>query len=287
MTTLNTSLVIDNTNGENLFFSDISTDEVFADTEQIRLLNGVWSQQQNPETLVAGDELIQWKQYRKTGGITPTVYDDKTIAIGDTFIPFIAGLEVLAGDTFETTGFYSAYIAPADYLPTSSFNILPLSSSYFGYTDSIYPSDVYSQQYEVYGVTSPDPLTDVVEDTQYIVYGTTGTAVADGNTYRIGEVFIAQADGSVTFTGDATLKILVASVYNNYTFIWPLEYRYLQLVLATDFAGYPNSTSIEIINILMQALIYANYQQWVSMSWSVTTIDWIEEQLNILKNANS
>jgi hypothetical protein len=283
---LNFSIEVDNSNGSFLFFRDTTTDYGingninYSDVKAIRMVMTNWMAQQNPLSLVAGDSLDQYRQYVKTN-IGSSVYDNKTLTLASYFIPFISGLSVLSGDTFETTGAYSTYIDPSSYLPTSSFNVFVIPVSYFGLTETVFPNMVYGIQYEIYVDTDPDPLTNVVDEKQYIVHGTTGTAIWNGNTYRIGEVFIATDSGAVSFTGDATLKVLEASVNNYFAIVWDIQNR-LYVYKATQTCKGCND-DITIIQDEIETFLFSNYTQWESISDAMATIAWCEERLTILE----
>jgi len=268
--TLNYNLPIDNSNGEAVFFSDITLDygiggnPTYADIQQCRFLCGNYPNTVITTSLSVGHALEKYRQYRliRGGG---QVYDNKTINAGDTYIPFTDNETVQLGDVFETTGYFSKYVAPATYLPTVSMNVFIMDTSYWGYSTAVFPSAVQPLQYEVYVTTSPDPLTNVTTDYQYIVTGTgSDTVIYNGNTYRVGEVFIASDNGVVTFTGTANLKILAASVFNYWIWIWELLKRYDEVVLSQENCGCSDNPALCQIWVLFFAMQNASFRHWVS-----------------------
>lgn len=281
---------MDDTYGKTLFFSDISANYGvggninYSDVKCIRLMCSTYLGTQFPTSIASPDEFEQWVQYIKTD-INTQVYDNKSVGLADLFLPFIAGISVQYPGTFDTTGVVSKYISPAQYLPASNHNILNLDTSYWGIPEEIFPNLVYGLQYEIYQDTTPNPLTTVTDQKQYIVYGTTGTATWNGNTYRIGEVFIASNNGAVTFTGDATIKILSASKNKYYVFIWGLEKRLWELFLANNCGCDAQfAANIDMINLEMQGLDWTNLNNWVSATKATDTINWINDRLTILEN---
>lgn len=278
---------IDNSTGAYLFFRDTTPDYGvngninYSDVRAVRMVMTNWTGQQNPVTLTQGDALEQYRRYIKTS-ITTSVYDNKTLTLSSFFIPFIDGLTVLSGDTFETTGAFSTYISSSTYLPTSSFNVFPIPLSYWGITDrTTFEDMVYGLQYEIYVDTDPVTLTNVVNEKQYIVYGTTGTAVWNGNTYRIGEVFIASDNGAISFTGDAVVKVLEASVNNYFAVTYDIEKR-LAIYVADNRCACENPKISEMYAQL-EALKDSNYSQWESITNAMVTIADLQQTMTIIE----
>lgn len=284
---LNFSHEVDNSTGQYLFFRDITPDYGingninYSDVKAVRMMMTTWSGIQNPTSLSEGDELNQYERYIKTS-ITTSVYDNKTLTLSSYFIPFIEGITVLSGDTFENTGSYSNYISPSTYLPTISFNVLSIPVSYWGITDKYtFDNMVYGLQYEIYVDTNPETLTNVTNEKQYIVSGTTGTAVYNGNTYRIGEVFIASDNGSVSFTGDAVVKVLEASVNKYFAIIWDIQNR-IATYVADNSCACENPKVNELYSNI-DSLLWSNYSQWESINNAMSTIASMERELTILE----
>lgn len=278
---------VDNSTGAYLFFKDTTPDYgvggniTYSDVRAVRMVMTNWTGQQNPTTLIEGDALEQYREYIKTS-ITTSVYDNKTITLSQFFIPFIDGLTVLAGDTFETTGAFSTYINPTEYLPTNTFNVFPIPLSYWGITDrTTFEDMVYGLQYEIYVDTDPVTLANVVNEKQYIVYGTTGTAIWNGNTYRIGEVFIASDNGAISFTGDAVVKVLEASVNNYFAITYDIENR-VAIYVADNRCACENPKIWEIYAQL-KSLKVSNYSQWESITKAMVTIAELQQTMTILE----
>lgn len=289
---LNYDLSQDLSNGQTAFFKDITVDYgvggniSYSGVKAVRLLFFTFENRQNPTSLANPDSLVQYQQYIKTS-VTTSVYDLKTLGLADFFIPFISGLTVLTGDTFNTTGIFSQYISPATYLPTNAHNILNLTPAYWGLTDTVFPDTIYGLQYEIYQDTSPSVLSNVTSGKQYVVVGTTGTCGYNGNTYRIGEVFIASSNGGVTFTGDANLKILTTSINKYYTFLFNIEWR-LNLLVLNKQCSCDKFFSDKICHIQLEidALKGANYANWTSAVKALQTIVWLQDMLTQLEADN-
>ncbi len=284
---LNFDLQIDNFDGQTLFFKDTTTNYGvgsninYSDIKAVRFLASTYDGLQNPSSLKAGDTLNQYQQYIKTSVATST-YDGKSITLGDYFIPFVSGLTVLVGDTFDTTGVTTFF--PPNYLPTNAQNILNIFTSWYGISDSVFDNTVYGLQYEIYIDTNPDPISAVTANKQYIVTGTVGVVTYNGNTYRIGEVFIASDSGAITFGGDTNVKVLIASVNKYFTFIWPLKTRLFQLIVNKDCACdmYFNKTYDQIM-LDIYGLDNANYANWTSAAHALTIINRVNDKINLLE----
>lgn len=292
---LNYLSTLDVSTGETVFFSDTTVgygtggNIGYSDVKQVRLVCGNYKSETFPVNVSVGDTLYQWVQYQKTS-LLPSTYDDVIVNSGDFYIPFIQGITVLSGDTFIAAGFASKYIPPATYLPTSSHNILNLDPSYWqlGYNEvplTVFDSQVFSLQYEIYQDTTPNPLITVVIDKQYIVTGNTGVCTYNGSDYKIGMVFIAADNGVVTFTGDSTLKVLYASAFNYWTWVWDLNKRLLLVGLNQENCGCRDNPVICQIRDTFYVFEWSSYLQWVSVSKNMANIDWINQQLLILERA--
>lgn len=218
------TFLVDNSDGETAFFTDTSTDWDYSLVAMVRLYLGNFTDDQNQTTLVEDDELEQYHEYVKTS-LVASVYDNKIIQVGQRYIPFVTGLVVLPGDTFTKTGRYSQPVFPADYLPTENHNVLTRTPQDFGFgaDTTIFPGYLYYCQYEVYGITSPNPVVTPVHGVTYIVYGASGTAIYNGSTYRLGEIFIGDTSGTVSFTGAATLKVMFDARFHYFPMIYQLE----------------------------------------------------------------
>lgn len=163
---------------------------------------------------------------------------------------------------------------------------LVLSTEDFGIDETVFPSTVYNVQYEVYGMTTPTTLTNVVLDTQYIVYGD-GTCLYNGNTYSTGEVFIATDNGAVSFTGSAKLGELMASRHKYYTLVWSLKQRLYTIIHESlGTCSCELSELLDKIQSELDSLEWANYTQQISVSKAQKTINWIEEKLTEIENGS-
>lgn len=213
--------VTPNYGGSNIDYSDVLA---------VRLYFGIYINEVSPTTLTADALMDQWREYQKTS-LAPSSYDNITIQLGESYIPFIPNLTVLTGDVFVTTGRWSQYISPATYLPTVNRNVLTLTPADLGITTPlVFPDGVYSLTYEVYTVTDPDPIVNLVANTQYMVYGN-GTCTYDGNIYTTGEVFISANTAAVSFTGGAALVVLNSIDFRYFTFTFNIEASLVTLIL--------------------------------------------------------
>jgi hypothetical protein len=283
--TLEFQLTLNNLNGQEIAFVDTTNNYGganigYSDVKAVRFLFQNYLVTSVVETLVVGDTLKQYFEYLKVAG-SPTVYNSKTISSGSIYIPF-SDQTVNAGDEWETLGVYSPLIT--SYLPTVNRVPFVLSPADWGISETVYPDTIYGLQYEIYKDTTPSTLTNVTNEVQYMVVGS-GTCVYNGNTYYEGEVFIAETNGSVSFTGSANLKQLVASRQKYYTFIWELKQRFYSIVQdKLDSCDCDLLTRMGEIHIDISALDWANDTQRISISTSQQTIFGISDRLTQLEN---
>jgi hypothetical protein len=99
---LDFTLTQDNSNGETLVFTDVSTDIDYSEVVAVRFQFG--NNLEVANELSTGD-LSQYRKYIKTVG-SPSVYDNKTQSVGSIYIPFI-NVAINSGDTWEYLGIYS------------------------------------------------------------------------------------------------------------------------------------------------------------------------------------
>lgn len=264
------TLELNKSNGESLSFLDETS--VYANVKGTRFIF-----QKNittvGEDVVAGGTLEAFKKYIKTSG-TAKVYDAKTIGVGGIYIPR-ADTIVLSGDSFE---YLNATVKPLGYLP--SLTLLTIVPSDLLLDDVIFPNDVYALQYETYVDTSPSTLSNLVDETQYMVVGS-GTCVYNGNTYYQNEMFIATDNSAVSFTGSANLKVLLESRNKFFTFNWLLTQSFYQLVLyRLGLNCCEDNEIIKKIQSKLLALEWTNYTQEISITKSLQTMNWVEDKIN-------
>lgn len=133
---------------------------------------------------ISSGALTQYKEYIKTAGTIKT-YNNKLIGVGSIFTPFIAGITVQSGDTFEETGYYYAPIGT--WRPSVTTPIYLTSENLgLGINDTIIDT-ILPIEYKVFGAILADPTT--VVGTEYLVQ--TNSSEYEGNIYRAGETFIA------------------------------------------------------------------------------------------------
>jgi hypothetical protein len=199
----------------------------YAQVGGVRLLIGNYLAMQ-AESIIAEDaEFIQYTQYIKTAG-ADQVYDNKTIGIGDYFIPQIADITVIAGDEFQITGFYNPLISPSRWLPTAAGTPLYLDGNDLGYnTTGVIPDLILTIQYEVYGILATTTFT-TTSGVQYLVVD--GIVSYLGNEYRQGEVFMATDASSVTLvSGTFGVSPYNSGSLDNFQTIYNIEQSLTEL----------------------------------------------------------
>lgn len=278
---------IDNsTNGQVANFTDISTDVDYSLIKAIRLYWGNFTDDQNVTTLQGSGVMDQWREYESLT-VTPFIYDNKAVSLTSRFIPFISGINVLTGSIMQTTGRYSKYIAPADYLPTADHNVLTRVPGDMGISETTFPDRVYYAAYEAYSDTSPLTLTSVTINKQYIVYGgSTGRATIGTNIYRTGEVFIASGNDAVTFANGAVLKIFTATRFQYFLLIYNITKRLSELIAQTVLV--PNAAITYEANTMRNQLWsqeIANIQNETSASLANQIIIDIQNKLTIINQS--
>jgi len=220
--------VVQNTvDGKSAYFVDTTTDygtggnPTYSDIKCIRLLIGNYNNLINQQTLLAAAEMEQYVEYQSLT-LTGYTYDNKLVAFGQPFIPFITGIAVASGSQMQETGQYSQLILPATYLPTANYTpyVLTPANTNIPEINDVFNDGVNWATYETYVDNSPSTPSNVVDGTQYQVFGTGATAVYNGNTYRQGEVFIASDSGAISFTGGGTVKKLSGIRFSYFCFVY-------------------------------------------------------------------
>ena len=175
-----------------------------------------------PSALGVGAALVRYTQYIKTSGASQT-YDGKIVTVGNYFVPHVTGLVVVAGDTFETTGYYNPLITPSRWLPTALGTPLYLSTQDLGYTTlGVIPDSILTLQYEVYGVVNTTAFTTTL-GVKYLVTGT-GIVSYLGSNYRQGEVFTASGASTVgVVSGTFGVAPYNSGAISNFQTIYNLE----------------------------------------------------------------
>jgi len=211
----------------------------------------------------SGETLSQYHKYIKTKGAAQ-IYDGKTIASGDVFIPPISGLTIISGDEFTDTGYYVPYISPSVFLPTNNTTQLFLDTEELGVpTYDTVPDGIWDVSYEIYGQPTSTPFT-TVEGVQYIVYGS-GTATFNGNTYRVGEVFVGDGTNTVT----ATASVAEVQSVSEKVFVTTFDLRSQLYGLQIKALGVNNcgcDTQVEFLKIysLLDMIDYEVFTNAVS-----------------------
>ena len=238
----------------------------YADVEMVRLKIGNYPAISAETELKSGAPLVQYYEYLKTTG-TPKVYDNKTIGIGDFFIPHVAGLTVQSGDEFVASGLYSAPILPATYLPASSNPILYLNSVQLGQagTADVINDNLINLNYEVYDSLQIGGTATV--DATYMAYSSTATY--GGNTYRLGETFTAGAATAIT----GTVVKLASSVSQDFVLTYNIDKSINELVIrakSSDCQCYD-----EIIEGVLKCRLLIDGLKWQAKS---NTLSWLKGQ---------
>jgi hypothetical protein len=140
---------------------------------------------------ISSGALTQYKEYIKTAGTIKT-YDNKLIGVGSIFTPFIAGITVQSGDTFEETGYY--YTPIGTWRPSVTTPIYLTSENLgLGINNTIIDT-ILPIEYKVFGASVGDPLT--VVGMEYLVQS--DGATYENDTYRAGETFTAYSVASAS-----------------------------------------------------------------------------------------
>lgn len=239
----------------------------YADVEMVRLKIANYPALTAEPVIPSGAPLGQYYEYLKISG-TPQVYDNKTISIGDFFIPHVAGLTVLSGDEFIATGFYSAPILPATYLPASTTPILYLNSiqlGQFSATPQVINDNLINLNYEVYDSLQIGGTATI--DATYMAYSSTVTY--GGSTYRLGETFTAGAATAIT----GTVVKLASSVSQDFVLTYNIDKSINELVIRAksgDCQCYD-----EIIEGVLKCRLLIDGLKWQAKS---NTLSWLKGQ---------
>jgi len=102
---LDFSLVLDNSNGENVILTDTSTDISYSSIVAVRFQFG---NNLEPQQELSTGDLEQYRKYVKTLG-SASIYDNKTESVGSIYIPFI-DVPINSGDTWEYLQIYSPFV---------------------------------------------------------------------------------------------------------------------------------------------------------------------------------
>jgi hypothetical protein len=193
----------------------------YAQIGAVRLLIGNYPELSSASVIGEGTTFIQYKQYIKTKGSDKT-YDNKTIGVGNYFIPQIANILVQDGDEFEVTGYYNPLITPSRWKPTAAGTPLYLNGNDMGYaTTGVLPDNILSIIYEVYGVLASSTFT-TTSGVKYLVVS--GIVSYKSNQYRQGEVFQATDASSVTLvSGTFGVSPYNSGTVSNFQTVYNIE----------------------------------------------------------------
>ena len=193
----------------------------YAQIGAVRLLIGNYVELAAQSVIGENAKFTQYKQYIKTKGSDKT-YDNKTIGVGNYFIPQIADIVVQEGDEFEVTGYYNPLITPSRWLPTAGGTPLYLNGNELGLgTLGVIPDTIFSITYEVYGVLVTSTFT-TTSGVKYLVVS--GIVSYKSNQYRQGEVFQATDASSVTLvSGTFGVSPYNSGTVSNFQTVYNLE----------------------------------------------------------------
>ena len=251
----------------------------------VRLEIGNYNDISAQKTVESGGTLTLYRKYLKTKG-TAQVYDNKTIVSGDIFIPLVSGLTVALEDEFIDLGYYVPYINPSVFLPTNNTTQLFLDTEELGLVDyAEIPDYIWDVVYEVYGQSIATPFT-AEEGVQYIVHGS-GTATFNGNTYRVGEVFVGDGSSSVTATANvsalecATEKVYVTT-FNLRAQLYELQIK--SLGISGDCGGCNVQEEITKVYTLLDTIDYQVFTNAVSFEACKNLLTEASTRLTTLNN---
>ena len=245
-----------------------------------RLLIGNYTDILAQSGKIAGDSLVQYRQYVKTGGLSQT-YDNKTISVGSYFIPYISGLTVASGDTFTDTG---VYVSLQSFLPTQVQDTLTITNLGLGSDNTVVPDVLWDVQYEVYGLSVSAPFASVA-GRKYMVYNT-GTASFASQTYRVGEVIIGDGTHQISVSGGALVSALESSSERTFITTYNLEYGVCQasIKVQTNNCICDSDMAIAKIYNLLDALYFSQWSNNVSYSKATDIISAATITLNTLNS---
>lgn len=258
----------------------------YAAIKCVRFLWGNYNIQKEEQVFANGETLEQWHEYQSLT-LTGYTYDNKTIPLYGKFIPFISGITVLSGSEMQATGQYSQLVLPATYLPTANFTPYIMTPSNVGVEEieNRFPDGVYWLTYETYIDNSPLTPTNVVDGKQYMVFGNGATATYNGNTYRQGEVFIANNNGAITFTGGGTVKVLSGIDFQYFSFVYSCLKRLAELQVYLQANCICNENLQYQINSMynkLRGVEFASIQNLVAAGIAQGIIDDVSTQLNVI-----
>jgi hypothetical protein len=151
--------------------------------------------------------------------------------------------------------------------------------------DGVITDGVYWCTYSTYIDTTPNPLTTCLDSVQYIVQGTTGTAITNSNTYRIGEVFLSDGNNGVTYTGDATLKVLSGIRFIYFTCTYQIQKRLADLQVYIFRNGIQDENLIYRIQVMynkIKGVELSSIQNHTSAGVMQEVIKDVTNELNVL-----
>lgn len=258
----------------------------YSDIKCVRFLWGNYNIQKEEQVFANGETLEQWHEYQSLT-LTGYTYDNKTIPLYGKFIPFISGITVLSGSEMQATGQYSQLVLPATYLPTANFTPYIMTPSNVGVEEieNRFPDGVYWLTYETYIDNSPLTPANVVDGKQYMVFGNGATATYGGNTYRQGEVFIANNNGAITFTGGGTVKVLSGIDFQYFSFVYSCLKRLAELQVYLQANCICNENLQYQINSMynkLRGVEFASIQNLVAAGIAQGVIDDVSTQLNVI-----
>jgi hypothetical protein len=252
-----------------------------ADIKAVQIIIGNYRDFIIGEQITEGQELLQWYEYQSMT-LDAFTYDNKVIPFMGTFIPFISGITVQSGSVFVKTGNYSVYTT---WLPTENKvpYVLDVENMGIEGINGVINDGVYWCTYSTYVDTDPNPLVTALDSVQYIVYGTSGTVTVNGNTYRIGEVFLPDGNGTISATGDAELKVLngIRFIFFTCTYIVQKRLADLQVYIFRNNIQDDDLTyRIQVMYTKLEGVKLASIQNFTSAGVMQEVINDVTNELN-------
>lgn len=278
-----------NATGEYLDFKDITgTTSTYAygmdgnisysDVTYARIKTATYFTLSNLATLTSGS-FTQYKEYMNDG-TSSVVVDNKTIEVGEFFVPQLAGIAVPANSTWMETGYY---VYPFNYLPTASQVALNISPAQVNETSDIIEDAIRGCQYEVYYPQQTLPITSVYGNT-YAVSGT-GTVSYGGSIYRVGETFMANDISSITVaSGSPRINTLYAVTYQYFATTWNVENALYQVIFnMLEKISTSEQNKIVFTKSQLEAIKAVSMTNNVSLSQANDLLYYITDQVTMLE----